>query len=134
MKIPMSPNVPNIPQGQQTMVVVPSQINAEVRNLAFMIESLIDVVDIDMCPGIKDAVQQGMAKRGLFLFLDIKNTNSGNLEIEQAKTKQLEEQKKIIVKRWGQEVLNAMLMEYQTIINKIESENGGEDWDKDNLN
>jgi hypothetical protein len=134
MKIPMNPNSPNIPAQQQTMVVVPSQINAEVRQLLFMVESVIDYLDTTALQGIKDEVHKGMAKRALFMFMDMKQVNSGSLDIEQAKTKQLDGQSKIIIKIWGQGTLNDMIMEYNDAVAKIKAEQDGVNWDKMNLN
>ena len=131
-KFTIKPNVGAPPPQQQVMIAMAPQVAQQVQQIAWVLDSFIEFWDKHYKSGMADAVSQGVAKRALFLFMDIKRLNKpDSIEKAQAMTQQVEFQKDIIQKRWGLEVLQSILMDYETAINKAEAEAGAE-WEKAN--
>jgi hypothetical protein len=123
-KFTIKPNVGAPPQ-QQVMIAMAPQVAQQVQQIAWVLDSFIELLDKTDMIGIADKVSQGVAKKALFLFMDIKRLNKPeSIEQSQAMTQQVEAQKDIIQKRWGQEVLTNMLMDYETAVSNAKSEDG----------
>jgi len=118
---------PNIPQQPpQTMVVVDGNTAKSVQDIVAIIDSAIEYIDKNIITGFADAVTMGIAKRFLFGLLNMKKQPTNSLQQAQVLTDKLEDQKKLIKYRWGNEVLVDMMAEYES------TQQGGVQWEQVN--